>query len=178
MLTFAQHRPGGDAQIVAHILSEVISGLGDRGVQGVVDGEHLGEVGGEADPRRGHQEHLVIQLGVLGPGADLRGERLRADGGPGAQEPHWAGHTASVEAADRQREAARDPDLSVIERPHRPPRSVVTRHVVIALLHLNVPVPPVLWAQLQLVHHVDAVHDGDHLVEVAQVGRVVRLDAE
>ena len=60
---------------MTHILGEVIPGLSDGGVQGVIDGEHLGEVWDEADPSRGHQEHLVIQESVLGPRADLRGDR-------------------------------------------------------------------------------------------------------
>ena len=89
-----------------------------------------------------------------------------------------AGDTASVETGDREGEDARDPLLPVIERPDGSAHSVVARHVVVALLHLDVPVHPVLRAQLQLVHHVDAVHPWDDLVEVTQVGRVVRLDAE
>ena len=120
----------------------------------------------------------MVQKRVLGARADLRGDRDRADRGPRTEEPHWAGDTASVEAGDGQGEDACDPLLPVIERPNGSALPVVARHVVVALLHLDVPVHPVLRAQLQLVHHVDAVHAGDGLVEVAQVGRVVRLDTE
>ena len=50
---------------MTNILSEEISGLGDGCVEGVVDGEDLGKVGGDGDSRRGHEEHLVIQPTVL-----------------------------------------------------------------------------------------------------------------
>ncbi len=84
----------------------------------------LGEVGGEADPSRGHQEHLMVQMGVLGARADLLRDFHRADRGPRPQEPHRAGDTASVEAGDRQREAARDPVLLVIECPDQSEASI------------------------------------------------------
>ena len=171
-------RWGRDAQIVIQVLGEVIPRLRDAGVQGVVDCKDLGSVGGEADPGRGHQEHLVVQDCVLGLGADIRRDHHRAHGGAGPEELHWAGHTPAVKCADRQRQGARDPLPPVIQSPDRAARPVVSRHVVVTFHHLDVAVPPVLRAQLQLVHHVEAVNGAGHLVVVAQVGRVVCLDAE
>ena len=163
---------------MTNILSEEISGLGDGCVEGVVDGEDLGKVGGDGDPRRGHEEHLVIQIGVLCPRTDLGRDGDGADRRPRTEEPHWARHTASIETVDGQREAACHPLVPVIHGLDWAAHPVVARHVLIALLHLDVLVSPDPRTQLELVHHVDGVQARDHLVEVPKVGRIIQLDTE